>query len=59
MMEININIVETESISLDQFVELIRADEKLRNIKKILERCNYPVDEIKVILDIEEKKDGN
>lgn len=57
MMEININIVETESISLDQFVELIRADEKLRNIKKILERCDYPTDEVKAILDIGKQKE--
>ena len=45
-------IEKTVNVSLDQFVELIKAKEKLENIKKLLERCDYPVDEVKALLDI-------
>lgn len=48
--------VEKIPVPYDEFVDLIRAKEKLENIKKLYERCGYPVDEVKALLDIEEKK---
>lgn len=48
--------VEKIPVPYDEFVGLIQAKEKLENIKKLCEMRNYPADEVKALLDIEEKK---
>lgn len=55
MIEV-IKMGQTVNISIDEFADLIRAKEKLNNIEKLLKKCSYPADEIKVILDIETEK---
>lgn len=46
-------------VSLEELENLIRDSQKLADVKLLYEKCNYPEKEVRAILGVEEKKDGD
>lgn len=52
-------IGQTVSVPYGEFKQLISDSQQLADIKSLYKKDRYPNDEVRIILGIEEKKDGN